>query len=334
MITFRAGFSWWLQQLASLLPRAWRGRSAGNGLVVAIDPRGVTLLRRRNGQERRLAALPAGGSATVPARLPARPRRGPVVVRTGATLLERDVTLPLAAEGQEARVLGYEMDRLTPFRAEDLFWDWEPLRRDKAQGRLHLRLWLLPRAPLQPVLETLAPIGLAPDLLEAAGSGGVARLIRLRRPTASARRGARVAAGACAVLAAAAVAVPFVRQSLDAAAVERRIAALRAPVAEVAALRRREAAGGDVAVAERQRLGDAIAVLVAVTRALPDDTYLTEFSLRARRLRLAGQSGAAAALIKLLGSAPHLRNPAFAAPVTRSDTGRGDVFAIEAELAP
>ena len=327
-------FLWWREQLASLLPASLHGRSVRRALVVAADPAGLAVLHRRGGQERPLGRVPADAAEADLARLLRRRRAVPLLLRTDAALLQRDVTLPLAAEAHVARVLRYEMDRLTPFRSDDVFWDWARLRRDPAQGVLHLRLWLLPRAALAPVLDLLAPLRQAPDLLEAATPDGALRTIRLRQPAPARRAALRAVSGVCAALAVVAVALPFVRQSVRMAEVEHRIAALRAPVAEGTKLRRRALSGGDVLAAEQAALGDAAAALVAVTQALPDDTYLTEFALRRRRLRLGGQSAAAAALIPLLAADRHFGNPVFTAPVTRSDTGHADMFVIETEWAP
>lgn len=329
----RAFAQWWMQQMAALLPHAWRGGAAADALVLRAGPDGLALLRRRHGQERSLGRLAPDADAAALARLLPRRRPARLVLRTDAVLLERDVTLPLVAEPALARVLHYEMDRLTPFHGDDLFWDFAPLRRDPAQGRLYLRLWLLPRAALQPLLESLARRHLVPDLLEAAAPGGAMRAIRLHRPAPRQRAALRLAAALCGSLALLAAALPFLAQSLAAARVEARIAALRRPLAAAEALRRQESAGTDVLAAERARLGDALAALAAVTAALPDDSFLTEFALRQRQLRLGGQSRAAAALIPRLAADRQFRNPAFAAPVTRSDTGGADLFTITAELA-
>ena len=333
LLGLRELIRWWADQMAALLPARLHRDAATDVLVVAADPVGLTLLRRRNGRERMLGHVPAGAPEDELLRLIPR-RRGPLLLRVAAGLLQRDVALPIAAERQLGRVLQYELDRLTPFRAEEVVWDWARLRREPAQGRIHVRIWLVPRAGLLPVLDILARARLIPDLLEATAPGGTTRLIRLRRPAPGRRAALRWGAIVCAVLAGLAVAVPFIRQSLAAAAIESRIADLRPYVAEVARLRRQRGEGGDVVAAEQARLGDAVAALVAVTRALPDDTYLTEFALRQRKLRLAGESRGAAALIPLLAAVRQFRNPAFAAPVTRSDTAGADLFAIQVDLAP
>ena len=86
--------------------------------------------------------------------------------------------------------------------------------------------------------------------------------------------------------------------------------------------------------AETRRLGDALGALAAVTEILPDDSYLTEFTMRERKLTLSGLSASAPKLISLLSGDPRIRNPAFTAPVTRAETGHNDVFTIRAEALP
>ena len=71
-----------------------------------------------------------------------------------------------------------------------------------------------------------------------------------------------------------------------------------------------------------------------MTELLPDDTFLSDLSLRQRRLTIGGQSAAAAKLIPGLAADPMFRNPGFTAPVTRSDQLKKDVFSLRAEVAP
>ncbi len=346
----REFLDWWLRQIASLLParlRQGEGRQA-DALVISADADGAAaeLSTRRNGRLASLGrfALDEPGLARAEAALARRGVRQPgraqatVLLLPAALLLERDVSLPLAAERDPEQVLQFEMDRLTPFDATEVFWTWTLRARDRVRARLHLRVSLVPQAAIRPLLATLSRIGIAPTTLEfATGSG----LRRIGMAHTHAGRGRRtrlaLAAALCASLALAAIVTPFVRQSLAARALDRRIAALAPGVAAAEALRARitrEAAGKDVLVAERGRVGDALAAIAAVTDILPDDTYLTDFTLRSRKLVMNGRSAAAARLIGLLSAAPQLREPAFLAPVTRSETGRADLFSIRAELAP
>ena len=152
------------------------------------------------------------------------------------------------------------------------------------------------------------------------------------------------------VLALLVVVSPLIHQQLALASARERLDRLSPQMAQVDALRRRisgRGAGGDAVAAETRRLGDTLEALAAVTEILPNDSYLTEFTMRERKMTLSGLSASAPKLISGLSADPRIRNPAFTAPVTRTepvrlggvgapgaDTPQRDVFSIRAELAP
>ncbi len=264
-----------------------------------------------------------------------------VIVLPPSMLLEREVILPLAAERDPARVLQYEMPRLTPFSPDDVFWSWTVEHRDGSLKRLHLQLCLVPKSALRLVFYALEQMGIRPAVIEGQTPLGQTRRIRLIMELSNGQRWKHrmLIAGVviCALLAVAAIVQPFIRQSLQLAAIESRMAELRPRTDQAQAARRRIAAitaNGDVLTAEHARLGDALQAIAVTTELLPDDTYLTDFTLRERKLTLTGQSAAAAKLIAILSTAPTIGNPAFAAPVTRAENGRADLFSIRAEFAP
>ena len=84
---------------------------------------------------------------------------------------------------------------------------------------------------------------------------------------------------------------------------------------------------------ELERTGDPLQILATVTHILPDDTYLTDLSLRQRQLTIVGRSSSAPRLITGMSADPTIRNAAFAAPVTRVEGASVDMFSIRAEIA-
>ncbi|OYV32254.1 MAG: hypothetical protein B7Z80_27490 [Rhodospirillales bacterium 20-64-7] len=325
---------WWLSQMRALLAVLLGPAQAPDALIVAIDrldgalpPGGAVLLRRR-GQERRLHGLDEP-PAPLPAGLP-------VLLRLPADgLLSRELALPRAAARDVQSMLQFEMDRLTPFAAEELFWgvstqtQTQTQAQDRARHQLRLRLTLVPRAQIEALLGWLAGRHLIPGWIE--HEGGRIRLgagaPRPRRQTAL--------SGLCAGLALACLAVPFARQQLALDEAAARIAQ-RAPAARIAeGLRTRlaTAASGRAAIAAARRQGDALQILAALTQALPDDTSLAGLSLKSGGLTMDGQSADAPRLIALLAAVPGLQNPSFTAPVTRTSDGKADLFSLRAGVA-
>lgn len=331
-------FDWWAGQMHDLMPARYRSTAgeADGWIVRAEDDGRLALLARARGRETVKARVAPDASGMTQLRSITSGRRALLLRLPAHVLLERDTTLPLAAEGDLARVLGYEMDRITPFRAEQLYWSFRLLRRDRARGALHVRLCMVTRLAADPLLELLRAAGLKPGALTLAGADGRVRHIDLavartrRRPLL-----VPALAGLCGVLALISVAGPIVDDLRRIEASRADIERLKPEVALVDALRRRIAAaagGSDVFAAETARVGQVLQALAALTEILPDDTWLTTLTLHERVLTFTGQSARAARLIPALAADPALRNPAFVTPVTRADSNGADLFSIRAEL--
>ncbi len=340
-------FRWWLGQLAELLPQRLRRSDPTVADATVITPvasedgsfAAVAVGLRRNGKETLLGhfAVGAAGLAELP-----RASGKPAVLRLGeAEVLGKTVVLPLAAEREIDQALAFEMDRETPFTAEELYWNHRIVAADRQSGRLSVRLLVIPKAKLDPLLAYLGHTGLAPVRAEIADGPDAGSWLPLDgdgRPVhPGASRLVRPAAACCAALALAAIIVPFMRQSTAIAALDRELATGRTAAAEAASLRReiRQLSGSaDLVEKERNTVGQPLAVLAAATTVMPDDSYLTEMELRQRKLTMSGRSAAAARLIGAFAANGEFRNPAFAAPVTRIEALHQEIFTIIAEVAP
>jgi general secretion pathway protein L len=338
---------WWTERMAELIPVRLFRRDAGGADALIIEAghgqaAPATVLLRRNRLEIPLGRVEqaAPDRQALRAVLDRHAKHRTVLLRPPqGALLEKQLTLPRAAERDIGRVIRYEMNRMTPFDADDVFWTWTVMQQDRSRGHVHVRLSLVPRAGLMPLLTALSQLGLSPTALEAAVAGGPPRRIPMHQETDRPgwrRRATPWLAGVCGALAALAAVLPFVLQSLALAALENRIAAMQPRVAEVQELRRRIAGanGGQDAIADAHlRFGTPLEVLSALTQLLPDDTSLNDLALRQRRLTITGQSAAAPKLIAGLASDPMFHNPGFSAPVTRNEAGR-DVFSISVDVGP
>jgi general secretion pathway protein L len=354
--------SWWTEQMRDLvapLRRRASGRPA-DALVLACDPGEDgpwRVVRRRDGIITHLAALSAGAAdATWRAAFSSRRRGELVVIALGQPFLVRRTTLPLAAAASVDRVLRYEMDRLTPFTANDVLFSAHVASRDPVGGTLLVDLAVVPKAWVRVPMERLAALSIRPEALEQQADSShpdlplssewpsqmppsradqPLRRIRLDHVDpahrARVRFAWRIGATVCAALAVAAIAVPLIRQSIALAGVEDQIAQLRPGMDQLDALRRRIAAGsagaGQISAA-RERGSVALRALGVLTNLMPDDTFLTTVSLRHAHLTIEGRSAAATKLIAAMAADPELTNPSFGAPVVRADNGT-DVFTIQ-----
>ncbi len=343
----REFFAWWRAQLADLLPQELRRSALGSGDALVITPIGplgrgveaVAVDQRHNGRESPLGhfALEVIGIAELP-----RMAGKTTVLRLGeADVLGKTVSLPLAAERELDQALAFEMDRETPFTAEELYWNHRVIGADRQNGRLSVRLSLVPKANLDPLLTDLAAVGIRPTRLEIADGADKGTYLPINGDGAHKHRGSHrllwPAAVCCAALAIAAVVTPFIRQELTLATLNSQITATQAAAAEADTLRQqidRLSGSAGFIETERDKAGPPLVVLAATTRILPDDTYLTEMELRQRKLTLSGRSAGAARLIGALAADTEFRNPGFSAPVTRLEALRAELFTINAEVRP
>jgi general secretion pathway protein L len=327
-----AFYSWWIARITELLPPSWTKAGAGapDGIVVDVAPnRALTASVRRNG---RLEPLSLGAAARLAARRPVFLRPAP------GTALEKHHVVPAAPRRELDQMLRYELARITPFAAADLFWSWDGRPKAGDRTRTDVTLTLVPKAAMAPALEVLAKAGIRPRFIET-GTADRPRLLAIEG-TARGPAGDTLARGlawTCAALAGAAVALPVVLQAIALHQANSAIDDLQPAIHQVEALRRgitADGAGQEVLAQEMARTGDVLQVLATVTRILPDDTYLTDFSLRERQMVLGGRSAGSARLITGLSADPSIRDAAFAAPVTRIEGAAADVFSIRARIAP
>ena len=341
--------AWWAARMLERVPERVRqfGAAADIALIIDIvtqgDPLTIALSRHQSGQDTALGrfTLDDHGQAALQAATQATRHRTIRLRLPPACLLERTLTLPLATERDVAGLLGYEIDRLTPFQPDEIFWRFTIDRRDRARGQMQLTLSLVPKAPWEPLLALLTAAGLSVSAIDLPQPGRPPRRISLDRDLSRrelwARRRRRGVAALYGVTGLAIVVLPFAIQAWALHTAEDQIAALQPTIRKAEALRRQIANGTtgiDAIATEQARIGDTLGVLAAVTDALPDDTYLTTLSLHDGHISLSGQSTAAARLIGALSDQHLFHNATFDAPITRSDQAKLDIFSIRAELAP
>src|SRR5947208_4722276 len=170
----REFFVWWFGQLGELLPQGLRRSALTAADAMGISPIGqlgrgidaVAVAVRRNGKETPLGRF--GLNATNLTELPRATGQATVLRLGEEDVLGKTVSLPLAAERELDQVLAFEMDRETPFKAEELYWNHRVEAVDRQNGRLSVRLMLLPKADLAPLLTALDQAGIQPGRAEIA----------------------------------------------------------------------------------------------------------------------------------------------------------------------
>jgi general secretion pathway protein L len=335
--------SLWFNHLTGMLAVAL-AREHSDAVILEIDRHTLTLLSRSSGKTTRNSQASAdnAGIQQLARFITMRGEvRRPLLLRLPPSqVLLKQLSLPIAARRDIEEIIGFAVDRETPFARDEIYWSYVTRRADAARGQVEVDFFLVPRNSIDPLVAAARDAGLDPFGIEVDVGPDATALIPLdtekRAPWVRSQGPLAPLAAAACILAIIAVAIPFIRQHSALASTDAMIASLTEAAREATVLRRTADQLAKVVASlkkERGRNGSAIATLAAATKSLPDETYLTALSLRAGRLTMRGLSPSAAQLIGLLARTPAFHEPAFDAPVVESEPTGLEAFTITVNVA-
>ncbi|MEP7261861.1 MAG: pilus assembly protein PilM [Usitatibacter sp.] len=349
-----ATWRWWTDELARMVPESF---ARGTRLpVLALDPGGDVVLvepKSATGPEARVAAMSLDT-------LQARAALAALLARVGETrsrarlcldreeALLRRVSMPAATEENLSQVMGFEMDRLTPFRADEVYFDQRVVSRDAAAAQILVQVAVARRELVDARVARMRELGVSVQGVtvrdDAPGQYASFDLLphaqRGERESPNDRLLKHGLIAAVVVLLLAALALPIwqkregvievqplvARAQQDAQATDNIGKELERQVADYNYLLTRKHAWG------------ALSYLEDVSRLLPDNTWVQQFDLRAagksREVQITGETTSSSKLIELLEQSTLLQNATPRGTVTRGSTPGTERFMIAAETRP
>ncbi len=345
--------SWWGRSLLAWLPPSLRrtlGLSRGR-LLLQVDGDDVQLRRQRDDELLDLDRVPmAALAATVPqrgdplasllaSRLAELPRW--LLLPAGGSLSRR-MSLPASAADRLRDVVGFEIDRQTPFTPDTVAYDTRVRGRRESDGQLDVELVVVPRHVLEDHQGALGALAVDLAGIDVAGADGAPLGVNLLPPAQRRHRRDPAIIWNLALATVGLVAiVALMWQLLDnrrrAASGLEQVIASQAESGRRAAMQRQQL----TALLEGQVFLDRIRaeraptteVIDELTRRLPDSTYLEKLSINGDQLMLIGLSTKAAALIGELQGADQWRSPALAGALQPDPASGRDRFTLTANLA-
>jgi general secretion pathway protein L len=332
---------------------AWTGTVAGAivaGLERMVSPRVVRLVEDEKGAFALEAAKPENGPRMIAfedGRFAAanlaqvvRGSRVEIVLRP-TRFLFRPLELPARAADFLDGIVRAQIDRLTPWSAgEAVFGCSAPA----AQGSESITTLIAaaPRRLAMNYVEAVSgfhPSAVAISTVAAEPGRGRIKVFEQRSrgavDPARLSRVLQVLLGVAAVVAVAGtILAGYLADSLSAqeSELERQISQRRAAL-------HLGSDGGErspLALLERRKYETPASVIVleALSRLLPDHTYVTELHLAGNKLQIAGITRDAPSLIPLIEQSQHFSRATFYAPTTRASSDPGERFLIEAQIEP
>jgi general secretion pathway protein L len=345
----RAFLSWWLEELAGLLPGALRARFSGAGAQAGIVLEGDTLRLTdlRGGQIRPLCEFDLSRMSPVEAREAVARALGkagladcPVVLGLPehAVLRYRE-SLPAGAERRLADILRLKLESTAPLPPGNYHWAYR-ITGPASGGRLPVECVLVKSETLEALNSRMAGLGIGlSGIYPAADLPGEPSLnllpAHLRRERLTLWSPLNKGLGALAVvLFLLALVLSFHKQDSRLEALNAELAVLKDQAASVLALRTEAldyVQNLQAVQAAKAAAPPLMGILDETSRLLPDGTWVSDFRMSGGEVRIAGQSQSASSLIGLLENSPLFTNVRFASPVVRDPRSGTERFNISFE---
>jgi len=349
-IRFNAFFSWWKSELSGMAPVFMRqkSQSAENLLLAMFKDDAVTFFWRDASHWRELgrgridSTLHEIGSQLVAA---AGTKKHITIARLpGASILRRRMSLPIAAEKSLHQILSYQLDSLSPYPPDQVYFSHRILERDYAEGKIEVELYLVPKDEVDQRVNAMRSWELVPDFVDFVDQNELAEpeVNFLPNPLAPVKQRRLLSSFNKLLLAVnALLTVVFVTTVLTTKANTEEELKTRVETAKLradAAIRLRDRV--EKLSAESSFLQDTknqrppvLELIDELSGILPDGTWLEKAVYRTHEISLSGISSKASILISEIERSPLFENVAFQASVVQDDRSGGERFQIRAGIS-
>ena len=251
----------------------------------------------------------------------------------------RPLELPKRAAEFLDGIVRAQIDRLTPWTVGEAVYSWTPPI-EAGNERIQLTVAATARAQVTPYVKALAALGATAIVVstvpEEAGSGaaplkvfeqqsrGAFEITRIRRILML----VLAAAAAMAVISIGVSSIAADSLDTEQQDLTRQISKRRAAM--------RQDGGNAQRMLERRKQTTAASVIIleALSKLLPDHTFVTELRVEGGKVQVTGLTRDAPSLIRLIEQSPHFERATFFAPTTQSPGEPGERFHIEARIKP
>ena len=258
-------------------------------------------------------------------------------------VLRKNLALPAVARANLRQVLGFEMERRTPFTPDQTYFDFTITGHDKNTNKLNTILIIAPRDRVDPQLDIIRNWGIVPDAIRPSQEHAEGEKINLLSPDArpeqpgDTNRLTLLLVCLVFILLLAVLYIPLSTLEQDVDKLVAEAGQSRKAVQELQALRQeRDTLLKQINFLAVKRTSEisSIELLNEITRILPDDTWLTRLVIKDDEIQIQGESDNASALIQTIESSAFFSDVEFGSPVTQNNATKKEKFYISAKFSP
>ncbi len=350
-IDIKGFFQWWGRELAFLVPKTLRGKLRDHQGSVIFTPSAKGFQAELFDDDKliaqqRIESTETGLYQRLRQQYPACDKAELVLRLPADQALQKVIFLPVAAQENLDQVVSFELDRYTPFKADQVYFSLIPLG-NTGYGQIRVLLIVVPKELLDEHLKALQTLlDVKPHRVDYALAAhdfpqwsNAYNLL----PDSYRQNGSKLSqsahwllSGLLALLLLAVLVLPVWMEGQAVESLKARIKQLENQNRVVDA----QQAEIDALQAETQKLIDIkrqapalLAVLSELTHLLNDETWLTHLQFADRRMQIQGQSPAASALIGVLEHSEFFNNVSFVSPLTQDKITGRERFQISMDIS-
>lgn len=343
---------WWTGELRALVPPRLMSWVVGDVAVtdVMVDVAGISQVRIEAGKPTVVTKIPAAEVTTHPLLRELRAKgHDQVRVLLGPDqVLQKTITLPAAIEENLREVMGFELDRHTPFVSSQAYYDVKLQKRDPQRETIDVLLAVAARTTVDPLLVMVRQAGLSVDGITVVTAESTGQAIELL-PVADkpARKWGNLLRLNLALLAVALL-LGLVALLLPIWQKREAVIALNPLVTKASAdyeINQRVhdeytklANEYNYITGKKQGTQPSLVVLEELTKISPDTTVVQNMDLKVngkiREVTLIGEALASSKVIEVLEQSPFFQNASQRSQTQRGSVGTNERFHIATELKP
>lgn len=267
----------------------------------------------------------------------------PVLSLPETDFISKTIVLPAAAEENLREVISFEMDRQTPFKAEQVYFGYTVVDRDETEERLRVKLNIAPRDKVDSVLQYVKVWGIDPEAAVFTDSSDDYAAPKAEIPLSSNGGRARPLVKATsfllvlitALLVMAAIMIPLHQKRQTITRLEQRIEQVRPDAVKAAQMRTefdRITKGANYLVDRRGEMPLIAQALNELARIIPDNAWLSRLELADNQLTMQGEASVATILIEGLESSDRFASAKFTSTIRQNSRTGKEQFNLSTQI--
>lgn len=244
-------------------------------------------------------------------------------------------TFPEGVQDNIKQVVGYQLDRITPFSLDTAYFDAKVAKHDKANKLVVADIYVSPKAHIEQYLAKLRALGVPEIKLISALASSTQLTKGLGTTTVAPMPASLVPFYAFILVLIASLAAPIIYKERRLGQIEAAIASLQQTAAAQMEVRDQLLAAEETLsfIGEKRKTAPVMLDVVEhLSAEIPPHTWVERLEINGNQVQIRGESEQALSLIDTLEISPYFEAVSFKSPVTRNPNSGKDKFHLQANV--